>query len=69
MAARKLTPAELIREARTARGLSQERLAVSAGLSSTVVRDAEQQNRITWKSAKLLAPILGVNPHDLLPLD
>jgi transcriptional regulator with XRE-family HTH domain len=59
-----------LREIREARGLSQLALARRAGTSQQQIDRLEKaQRRMTIAWARLLAPLLGVHPHELAPPD
>lgn len=59
------SPAERLRAARLARGLSQFTLAARAGLSLQTVGLAERAGIITGATAAKLAAVLGIAPEDL----
>ena len=58
-----------IRALRTKRGLSGNGLAREAGITNRPILEAEYRNRITWRTALRIAPILGVRPEELMPTD
>lgn len=60
------TPADRLRAARLAQGLSQFDLAVKAGLSLQVVSLSERGARMTTRSAMRLAAVLGLDPAELM---
>ena len=55
-----------IRALRAKRGLVLFDLAAQSGLDLTTVYRAERTGKVTERTAKLLAPVLGVTPKDLL---
>jgi transcriptional regulator with XRE-family HTH domain len=54
-----------VRELREAKGISQEKLAALADLSSKTVRRAESGDSVSFRTLTKLARALGVEPPDL----
>ena len=58
-----MTPGELIKERRTAHGLSQRRLAHRAGTSqSAIARIESGAEEVTWSRLRLLLLVMGEQP-------
>lgn len=59
-------PSSRVRTARESKGLTRERLAVMAGISSTTLYLAERAGLISPSTAEKIAPFLGVPAGELL---
>jgi transcriptional regulator with XRE-family HTH domain len=58
-----VTPGELIKERRTAHGLSQRRLAHRAGTSQSAIARIERgTEEVTWSRLRLLLLVMGEEP-------
>lgn len=55
-----------IRRLRRERKLSQTRLAGVADLSTYTIKCAEDASRVTWRTAKRLGDLFGVDPRELV---
>ena len=57
-----------LRNARERAGLTQEQLADKAGISRQALGALERGAAPMWRTAKLLAEVLGIEPEELFPL-
>lgn len=56
----------LVRDLRQQHRLSQNRLAALTGLHTQTIMKAELANVVTWRTAKRLGDVLGVDPRELV---
>lgn len=59
-----------LREARTAKQLTQEQLADLVGVDQATISDLElgRNRNPSWNTVARIAKSLGVEPHDLFPI-
>jgi DNA-binding XRE family transcriptional regulator len=55
-----------LRALRQERKLTHEQLAATVGLSRYTVKIAEQANLVSWRTAKRLGDLFGVDPRELV---
>lgn len=60
-----------LREARQQRNLTQEELAVAAGVEQTTISNIEtgKVQSPSWDTVAKLSAALGVDPHEIFPVD